>query len=108
MILDLIKEKMFQYQKEKNLPKLEVYRYFMSLVQNKEIELRGTSESLNDTVVFGIIRKQIKNRNETIDIYQKANREDKVAAEKAELEIWLELAALFPFDLNLNSRPQQA
>ena len=55
----------------------------LSEVKNKQIELRR--EPTDDDVV-DVIRKAIKKRRESIDVYTKAGRADRAEAEKAEAD----------------------
>jgi uncharacterized protein YqeY len=81
-----------------------VLSFFLSTVKNKEIELRPQNQELTDEIVFKVLRKLIKDRKEVIEIYKKANREDKIAKEQTEMDILLEFAKLFPFELNLDQQ----
>lgn len=99
MILDQLKENLVKYQKAGDSERLRILRYFLSQVQNKEIELRPQNQELTDEVVFKVLKKQVKNRKELIDIYEKAGKPEKVAAENAEMAIYKEFAQLFPFSL---------
>jgi uncharacterized protein YqeY len=47
----------------------------------------GASESLGDDVVVRVARKEIKRRQEAIDVYRKAGREESALKEAAELAI---------------------
>ena len=99
MIYDELKKKVFELQKSGDTFKLGVLRYFISQVQNKEIELRGQQKELTDEDVFRVIRKQIKNRKEAAELYQKGGRADLVEREQKELVVYEEFAKMFPFDL---------
>lgn len=99
MIYDTIKNQVPELQKVGDSFKLGVLRYLISQVQNKEIELRGQQKPLTDEDVFKVIRKQIKNRKEAIELYQKGNRSELVEKESKELVIYEELAKMFPFEL---------
>ena len=109
MIYNDIKSKLKEYMKSRDLERLGVLRFLLSEIQKKEIELRGTSEELTDEIVFKVLRKQIKNRMQSIVIYGDAGRDDLVEKEKMELGILKEYAELFPFELNFNpgKRPQK-
>lgn len=107
MIIDDLKSKLIEFQKANKTYEVGVLRYLFSEVHNKEIELRGQKQELTDEHVFKVIRKQIKNRKGNIELYEKAGKEDKVEEEKKEMEFYMELAKLFPFDLNLDPRPPQ-
>jgi hypothetical protein len=108
MILDELRKNLIQYQKSGDSEKLRVLRFFLSQVQNREIELRPQNQPLTDEIVFKVLRKQIKDRKELIEIYQRADKQDKVEEETKEMEILKEFAKYFPFDLEVtpNQRPQ--
>lgn len=105
MILDQLKTRLIDYSKAGDATRLGVLRYFLSVVKNKEIELRPLKQELTDEVVFKVLRKQIKDRKESIELYQKGNRDDLVAKETTELGVLEEFAKLLPFDLNLTPNP---
>ena len=109
MILDELKKNLIVYAKSGDSERLSVLRFFLSQVQNKEIELRPQNQPLTDEIVFKVLRKQVKDRKELIDIYEKAGKTDKVTKEKAEMEILKEFAKYFPFDLEAQpyQKPQQ-
>ena len=56
----------------------------LSDVRNKEIELRR--EAVDDEIA-DVLRKGIKRRREAIEMYLKAQRDDLVAKERAEVEV---------------------
>lgn len=87
------------YLKSKDMSKLGVLRYFISQIQNKEIELRPQKQELTDEVVFRVLKKIIKQKNESIELAKKAGRDTVVASEEAELTILKDFAKLFPEEL---------
>ena len=99
MILDDLRSKLVEYQKGNESFKLGVLRFLLSQIHNKEIELHGQKKELTDEDAFKVLRKEIKNRKENIELYEKANRPDLLEKEKAELELYLEFAKMFPFEL---------
>jgi len=104
MILDDLRSKQIEYMKAKDSFKLGVLRFFLSQVKNKEIEVRGQGKEFTDEDVFKVLRKEVKNRKEGIETYEKANRQDLLQKEKDELELYLEFAKPFPFELE-NQNP---
>ena len=104
MIIDDLRSKLVEYRKSGETGKLSVLSFFLSQLKNKEIELRPQKQELTDEIAFKVLRKLIKDRKEVIEIYKKANREDKLASEQLELNILMEFAALFPFELNLDQQ----
>lgn len=53
-------------------------------VRNREIELR---RDLTDDDVMDVLRKGIKKRRESVDLFRKAGRDDLVGKESAEVEL---------------------
>jgi hypothetical protein len=113
LIIDDLKSKLVEFQKSGDTLRLDVLRFLLSQVKNKEIEFRSQHKEMTDEDVFKVIRKEIKNRKENIELYEKISRNDLLEREKSELEIYLEFAKLFPFELetpnqfqnrNLNSK----
>jgi uncharacterized protein len=64
--------------------KLEVLRYILAQIKNKEIDTRT---ELNDEEVVSLIRKQVKEMKESIDAFQKGGRNDLAADTQAKLDI---------------------
>lgn len=86
-MLNKLKLDLLKARKEKDTEKISVLGFLLSAIQNKEIELRGQGKELSDEHVEKVLRKQIKNRNQSIEAYQKGNRQDLVDKESAELVI---------------------
>ena len=64
--------------------RLSVIRLAMSAVKNAEIARRT---DLSDADILGIIAKEAKQRQESIEAFKQGNRNDLVAQEEAELAI---------------------
>lgn len=99
MIIDDLKSKLVDFQKSGDTLRLDVLRFLLSQVKNKEIEFRSQHKEMTDEDVFKVIRKEIKNRKESIELYEKISRNDLLEKEKSELDVYLEFAKLFPFEL---------
>lgn len=63
---------------------LSVLRYILAQIKNKEIETR--TEPTDDEVV-AILRKQLKELNESIEAFQKGGRTDLVTEHQKQVEI---------------------
>lgn len=87
MILETLNADLYKAIKEKDLFKVGALRYLLAQVKNKEIELRAGGQGLSDEAVLNVIKKQIKQRNQSIEGYQMANRPEAVEKEKKELEM---------------------
>ena len=64
-----------------------VLRLVLASMRNTEIAQQKT---LDDPNILGVIAKEAKQRRESIDAFEKGNRQDLVSQEKAELVILLE------------------
>ncbi len=80
-ILTDIKEAM----KSKNAVVLSTLRFLNAAIKNKEIELRPNA--ITDEDVVGVIKKSVKQRQDSIEQYEKAGRPELADNEKAELKI---------------------
>jgi uncharacterized protein YqeY len=72
--------------KEKDLVRISALRFLLSQIQNKEIELNKRNR-LSDEEIVAVIRKQAKERQESIEAYRQGNRDDLVKKEEVELKI---------------------
>ena len=84
-----IREKLTQDMKEamraKDQLKLEAIRFLQAAIKNKEIEMRP--DPITPEEVLGVLRRLVKQRKESIEQYQAAQRQDLVDKEAAELKI---------------------
>lgn len=75
-------------------------RLLLTAVRNAEIPAEGSAETgrreLDDAGVLEIIRRQVKQRRDSVEAYTKANRPDLAAKEEAEVAI---LSAYLPQQL---------
>jgi uncharacterized protein YqeY len=70
----------------------DTLRLLLTAVRNAEIPPEGTTAEalrpeLDDEAVRGIIRREVKQRRDSIDAYTKANRADLAAKEDAEVAV---------------------
>ena len=61
-----------------------VIRLVMAAIKNAEIARQATS---NDADILGVIAKQARQRQESIEAFKQGNRQDLVAQEEAELAV---------------------
>lgn len=71
--------------KSKDQLKLNALRFLQAAIKNREIELRPNA--MNEEEVLGVIKKMVKQRKESIEQYNAANRQDLADQESAELKI---------------------
>lgn len=73
--------------------KLNTLRMLKTALKNVAIEKGGADAVLDDTEASAVIRKQIKQRQDSIEGFEKGGRAELAANEKAEIEI---LSAYLP------------
>jgi uncharacterized protein len=71
----------------KDAAKLGVLRMLKSALKYAVIEKSGAEGELNDAATTQVIRKQVKQRQDSIESFEKGGRPELVAKEKAELDI---------------------
>jgi uncharacterized protein len=80
-ILDDMKAAM----KSQEADRLGAIRFLQAAVKNREIELRPNA--INDQEIIGVIKKMAKQRQDSIEQFEKAGRMDLVTKEKFELSV---------------------
>jgi len=73
--------------KARQAERLGVLRMLKSALKNAAIEKYGVTGQLDDTEAMAVLRKQAKQRQDSIESFQKGNRPELAAKEKNELEI---------------------
>ena len=73
--------------REKNAIKLGVLRMLKAAIMNAAIEKSGAQNQLSDADVTQVIRKQVKQRQDSIESFEKGGRAELAAKEKDELSI---------------------
>ena len=70
--------------REGNKLKISAIRLLLSAIKNAEIARIGTLEEAD---IFGVIGKEVRQRQESIEAFKKGNRADLVAQEEAEMAV---------------------
>ena len=73
--------------RQRNKTRCSVLRLVLASMKNTEIAQQKT---LDDQGVLGVVIKEAKQRHESIEAFEKGNRQDLVDQEKAELVILME------------------
>lgn len=84
-LLQTLEQNLLEAMKAKNEQKVLTLRMAKAAILNAAIERK--KNTLEDVEILEVLQKQIKQRRESIDSFEKAGRKDLVAKEKAELEI---------------------
>lgn len=73
--------------RERDKVALNVLRALKSAITNTAIEKSGAGTELDESEVIGIIRKQIKQRQDSIEQFEKAGRSELAETEKTEITV---------------------
>ena len=71
----------------KDAPRLSVLRMLKAALKNAAIEKSGADAQLNDADAVQVLRKQVKQRQDSIESFEKGGRAELAAKEKEELSI---------------------
>jgi len=77
--------------------KVDTLRLVNAALKDKDIEARGAGKTLSDEDILALLQKMIKSRQESLDIYQKAGREDLAEKERGEIAV---ISAYLPAQLS--------
>ena len=85
--------------KAKDRSKISTYRLILSGIKDLEISNRSgpDKKETQDDDIKKLLKKMIKQRSESIEIYKKNNREDLLKVEQSEVEV---LSSYLPAQLN--------
>ena len=88
MLRDDINKALTEAMKAKNERAVSTLRMVNSTLKNADIEARGAGKpALTDADVLPILQKMIKQRQESVELYQKGGRDDLVKQEQEEIAI---------------------
>jgi uncharacterized protein YqeY len=88
MIRDDIKAALVGAMKSGDKPRTAAIRLIQSAIKNRDIELRtGTAPADDDAMVVEVLQKMVKQRRESIILYEQGGRKELADAEKAEVTV---------------------
>ena len=88
MLRDDINNALKEAMKAKNERAVSTLRMVNSSLKNADIEARGQGKPpLTDAELLGLLQKMIKQRHESVELYQKGGRADLVKQEQEEIAI---------------------
>ena len=89
MLREKIKTELVAAMKAKDEGKTSVLRLINSSIKDKDIAARpaGKTDGISDDEILQLLQSMIKQRKESIELYEKGNRADLVAKEKAEIDV---------------------
>ena len=86
-LIDKIDENYKNAIKEKDSNSINTLRLVRSAIKDRLISLRGKQDNLSDSEVLSILQNLIKQRKDSIEAFKKANRQDLIDNEKAEIDV---------------------
>ncbi len=88
MLRDKFSEALKDAMRAKDQRKVATLRLILAGLKDKDIEARGLGkEASSDEEIMGLLQKMIKQRNDSIEAYDKAGRVDLVTQEREEKTI---------------------
>jgi len=77
--------------------KVDALRLINAALKDKDIEARGAGKTLSGDDELALLQKMIKSRQESLEIYEKAGREDLAGKERGEIGV---ISAYLPQQLS--------
>lgn len=88
MLRDDINNAVKEAMKARDERRLSTLRMVNSTIKNADIEARGQGKPpLSDGDLLGLLQKMIKQRQESVALYEKGGREELAAQERAEIAV---------------------
>src|ERR1700761_8826595 len=88
MLRDDINNAVKEAMKAKEERKLSTLRMVNSTIKNADIDARGQGKPpLSDDALLGVLQKMIKQRQESVELYDKGGRAELAAGEREEIAI---------------------
>ena len=73
--------------KEKDSNSINTLRLIKSAIKDKEISLRSKQDALTDSDILSLLQSLVKQRKDSIEAFEKANRNDLIEKELNEIKI---------------------
>jgi len=86
-LIQRVDEDLKEAMRQKNSARVAVLRMLKSALKYAAIEKTDGQGDLNDSEAVQVVRKQLKQRQDSIESFEKGGRAELVAKEKAELSI---------------------
>tara|TARA_B100001778_G_C18153659_1_gene434915 strand:- start:105 stop:560 length:456 start_codon:yes stop_codon:yes gene_type:complete len=86
-LIDKIDDKYKISIKEKDSNSINTLRLIKSAIKDKQISIRGKQDTLTEGDILSLLQSLIKQRKDSIEAFNKANRKDLIEKEEAEIKI---------------------
>jgi uncharacterized protein YqeY len=88
MLRDDLKQAQISAMKAGDKERLAAVRLILAKVKDRDIEERTSSKEIeDDSMVIEVLQKMVKQRRESIELYEKGGREELAAIERGELAV---------------------
>ena len=87
MLRDQINDAMKQAMKSQDKLRLSTLRLMNASIQNAEIDARTGAGPLTDDDILGLLQKMIKQREDSVVLYEQGGRKELADQERGEIEI---------------------
>ena len=87
MLRDKLNDGMKGAMKSGDKLRLSTLRLVNAAIKNADIEARTASKALTDDDLLGLLQKMIKQRQESVELYDKGGRKELADQERGEIEI---------------------
>jgi uncharacterized protein len=88
VLRDAINEGLKEAMKSKDARRVSTLRLVNAAIKNADIEARGAGKTaLSDDDLLGLFQKMIKQRQESVELYEKGGRTDLASQEREEIAI---------------------
>ncbi len=85
---DALNNQLKEAMKSGDKRRVQTIRLINAALKDRDIEARGQGKpALEETDIFALLQKMVKSRQESLEIYQKAGREDLALVESEEIAI---------------------
>ena len=87
MLRNNINESVKAAMKAQDKPRLATLRLMNAAIKNADIDAERAGKSLGEDELLGLLQKMIKQRQESVDIYEKGGRKEVADQERGEIEV---------------------
>ena len=86
-LINKIEEKYKESVREKDSDSINTIRLIKSAIKDKEILFRAKKQNIKEVDIISLLQSLIKQRKDSVEAFKKANRDDLINKEMAEIEI---------------------
>ena len=103
MLRDKINNSMKEAMKSGDKLRLSTVRLINAAIKNAEIEARTSNKTVDDEALMGLMQKMIKQRQESVELYDKGGRKELADQERGEIKIIQEFLPAQMSDADVNA-----